>query len=79
MEEFKMTAKEDLKILLAKENASMTNAVLELAKSTGKNYNLKNFSAKLRIDSLRYSEFKQVVQNFGYTIELVKNEQRIIL
>lgn len=74
-----MTAKQDLKILLTKENATLTHAVEELAKSTGKNYKLKNISAKLRIDSLRYSEFKKIAQNFGYSIELVKQNERIIL
>ena len=74
-----MTAKQDLKILLTKENATLTYAVEELAKSTGKNYKLKNISAKLRIDSLRYSEFKQIAKNFGYSIELVKQNERIIL
>jgi predicted transcriptional regulator len=74
-----MSAKQDLKILLAKENATLTEAVNELRRVSGKNYNLKNFCAKLRIDSLRYSEFKQIAKNFGYDIELVKGDIRFKL
>ena len=74
-----MSAKSDLKILLANENATLTEAVNELKKLTGKNYNLKNICAKLRIDSLRYSEFKQIAGIFGYEIELVKENKRIRL
>lgn len=72
-----MTAKQDLKILLANENATLTEAVNSLQKLTGKNYNLKNFCAKLRIDSVRYTEFKQIANLFGYEIELVKKDKRI--
>ncbi len=74
-----MLAKRDLKILLANENATLTEAVNELKNLTGKNYNLKNFCAKLRIDSLRYTEFKQIAQIFGYEIELVKGNKRLKL
>ena len=74
-----MTAKRDLKILLANENATLTEAVNALKDLTGKNYNLKNLCAKLRIDSLRYTEFKLLANIFGYEIELVKNDKRIRL
>lgn len=74
-----MEAKKDLKILLANENVTLTEAVRELKDFTGKNYNLKNFCAKLRIDSLRYTEFKQIANIFGYEIELVKENKRIKL
>ena len=74
-----MSAKQDLKILLTKEDSTLTHAVSELAKLTGKDYKLKNISAKLRIDSLRYTEFKQIAKIFGYSVELVKDGERIIL
>lgn len=74
-----MSAKTDIKILLANENSTLTEAVKALKDESGKNYNLKNFSAKLRIDSVRYSEFKQIAKLYGYEIELVKAEKRIRL
>ena len=74
-----MTAKKDLKILLANENVTLTEAVNKLKELTGKNYNLKNFSAKLRIDSLRYTEFKQIANIYGYELELVKENKRFRL
>lgn len=74
-----MSAKTDIKILLANENSTLTEAVRALKDATGKNYNLKNFSAKIRIDSVRYSEFKQIAELYGYKIELVKANKRIRL
>lgn len=74
-----MSAKTDIKILLANENSTLTEAVKALKDESGKNYNLKNFSAKLRIDSVRYSEFKQIAKLYGYEIELVKADKRIRL
>jgi hypothetical protein len=67
-----MASKEDIKMLLAKENVTLIELARGLSAKTGQNYTLKGLSRKLAIDSLKYSEFKNIVEVLGYKIELVK-------
>ncbi len=69
-----MSSKEDIKILLAKENITLTELAKKLSVKTGKSYTLKGLSRKLAIDSLKYNEFKDIVEVLGYKLELTKDK-----
>jgi hypothetical protein len=70
-----MSSKEDVKVLLAKENITLTELAKELSNKLKKTYTLAGLSRKLAIDSLKYSEFKSIAEILGYRIELIKEKQ----
>jgi len=74
-----MTSKEDVKVILAKENMTLTELVKELTNYSNKNYTMPGLSRKLAINSLKYSEFKNIAEALGYKIVLVKNNNKIYL
>ena len=67
-----MTVKEDIKSLLAKESWTITKMAQEMSKKTGKCYNVKTLSQKLTNGTLRYEEFKIIINILGYEIKLVR-------
>jgi len=67
-----MTVKEDIKSLLAKESYTITDMAKELAQKTGKKYSVKTLSQKLTNGTLRYEEYKNIVNILGYEISLIK-------
>ena len=67
-----MSSKEAVKILLAKEDITLTELAEKLSKKSKKTYTLAGLSRKLSIDSLKYSEFENIAEALGYKIELVK-------
>ena len=67
-----MTVKEDIKSLLAKESCTITNMAEKLTRKTGKKYTVKTLSQKLTNGTLRYEEYKQIIEVLGYKISLVK-------
>ena len=67
-----MTAREDVKSILAKENMTITELAEKMSDETGKNYTVKGISQKLSRNTLRYDEFKLIVKILGYEINLKK-------
>lgn len=65
-----MTTKEDIKSLLAKESYTITKMAEELTKKTGKQYTIKTLSQKLTNNTLKYDEYKNIVEILGYKIKL---------
>ena len=53
-----MSAKEHIKILMAKENITMKELAVLLSKKSGKNISLSNLSAKLNKGYLRFEDAK---------------------
>lgn len=68
-----MAVREDIKSLLAKECCTMTQIAENLTEHTGKKYTVQTLSQKLVNNTLRYDEYKNIVEILGYTIHLVKN------
>lgn len=69
-----MGTREDIKSLLAKECYTLTEIAEKLTQKTGKKYTIKGLSQKLTNNTLRYEEFKLIVDLLGYSIELIKNK-----
>jgi hypothetical protein len=69
-----MSSKEDVKVLLAKENITLTELAKKLSIKLNKTYTLAGLSRKLAIDSLKYNEFKSIVEILGYRIDIVKDK-----
>lgn len=53
-----MSAKEHIKILMAKENITMKELAMLLSEKSGKNISLSNLSAKLNKGYLRFEDAK---------------------
>ena len=68
-----MSVKEDVKLLLAKEAMTMKRLAEKIKKKTGYPYNLKVISDKLARKTLKYEEFKVILEILGYDIEYKKN------
>ncbi len=69
-----MTVREDIKCLLARKSCTMTEIAEKMTLVSGKKYTLKTLSQKLANGTLRYDEFKIIVNILGYKIELVDKE-----
>ena len=69
-----MTVREDIKMLLAKENVTMTELAKDASKKWGKNFTVNSLSQKLLRDSMKYSEVKQLVETLGYKIIFQKED-----
>lgn len=67
-----MTVKEDIKSLLAKESCTITDMAEKLTAKTGKKYTVKTLSQKLTNGTLRYDEYKNIIDILGYEISLVR-------
>lgn len=67
-----MSVKEDVKYLLAKEAITMTQLAQKMKEKTGYPYNLKVISDKLARKTLKYEEFKVIIDILGYEIEYKK-------
>ena len=67
-----MSTREDIKSLLAKESYTITKIAEKLTEKTGKKYTVKTISQKLTNNTLRYDEYKNIVELLGYDIKLIK-------
>ena len=65
-----MTVKEDIKSLLAQESWTITKMAEEMSDKTGKKYSIKTLSQKLTNGTLRYDEYKTIIEILGYRIKL---------
>ena len=63
-----MALKDDLKALIIKSGWTMTQVVEELNKKYNRNTSVQNFSAKLKRESLKYTEVEEVLNIIGYSI-----------
>ncbi len=67
-----MGTREDIKVLLARENFTLTEVAKELSEKTGKVYSRPNLSQKLAKNTLRYEEAKLIGDILGYDLTFVK-------
>lgn len=67
-----MTVREDLKILLIKENITLTAVAKILSDELNKNISADNLSQKLRKGTLRYNDVKTIAEALGYEIRFEK-------
>lgn len=70
-----MSTREDIKSLLAKESYTITKIAEEMTARTGKKYTVKTLSQKLANNTLRYNEYKTIIEILGYSINLVKKPE----
>ncbi len=69
-----MTAKEFVKILLAKEGITLKELARLATENSNKKYTLDGLSHKMRLGTLRFEDFELFAKILGYSIELKKNE-----
>jgi hypothetical protein len=67
-----MSVREDIKILLAKENITLTELAKELSNLTNKTVTLDSLSQKLRRSTMKYDEVKLIAKSLGYKIKFEK-------
>ena len=67
-----MSVKEDIKILLLKENWTMTELAKELENKLGKPCSQSNLSHKLANKTLRYEEAKIIGDILGYDLTFIR-------
>ena len=67
-----MSVKEDVKYLLAKEAMTMKKLAELMKEKSGYPYNLKVISDKLARKTLKYEEFRLILEILDYDMELVK-------
>lgn len=57
---------------MAKDNWTITQMAEKMTEKTGRVYIVKTLSQKLTNATLRYDEYKTIVDILGYKIELIK-------
>ncbi len=67
-----MSVKEDVKFLLAKEAMTMKSLAEKMKEKSGYPYNLKVISDKLARRTLKYEEFRLILDILGYDIDYKK-------
>lgn len=67
-----MTAKEYVKILLAKEGITLKELARTATENSNKKFTLDGLSHKMRLGTLRFEEFELFAKILGYEIELKK-------
>ena len=74
MQEYEISIKDEIKILLANEGLTLTDLATILTRTSGKKYTVKTLSQKLCRNTLRYNEFKLITDTLGYKIEVIKKK-----
>lgn len=69
-----MALKEDLKAAIIKSGFTMTQVVDLLNIKYGRDTSVQNFSAKLKRESLKYTEVEEVLDIIGYSIVWEKDK-----
>ena len=67
-----MSVKEEVKFLLAKEAMTMKSLAEKMKEKSGYPYNLKVISDKLARKTLKYEEFRLILDILGYEINYRK-------
>ena len=70
----KITAREQIKLLLGTRNMTMTALADEITKKTGKKCTLTNLSARMRRGILSYNEVLTICEILNYEIEFKDKE-----
>jgi len=68
----KLSSKELIKLLLAKENITQKELVRQICEFTGENYTPDAFSHKLNRGTMSYDEAIMIADILGYELELKK-------
>ena len=68
-----MNVREQIKVLLAMENVTLTEIAQEMSEKTGKNYSMQNLSQKLSRKTLKYEEARLIAELLGYKIKFEKD------
>ena len=69
-----MSVKQDIKIILAKEDITLTELIDKLNKKYDRNDSIQNLSKKINKGTLRYNEAEEIAKILGYKIEWIKTE-----
>ena len=72
MKEIFMSVRNDVKVLLAESDRSITFLAAEMSKITGKNYSRSNISQKLLRGTLKYEEAKLIASILGYELKFIR-------
>lgn len=72
-----MSVREDLKILLVKEQMTLTELAREASTISGKNVTVHSLSQKLVNSSMKYDELKFLAGILGYRIKFEKVDNEI--
>ncbi|MDD3593829.1 MAG: hypothetical protein PHX18_04280 [Candidatus Gastranaerophilales bacterium] len=67
-----MSSREQLKIMLLKENLTIKELAPMLAEKTSRHYTAQSISSKLLRKTLRYDEFEDIAALLGYKIRVEK-------
>ncbi len=67
-----MSVREDIKILLARENITLTELAKEASIKWQKKFTVNSLSQKLARSSMKYDEVKELVEALGYQIKFEK-------
>lgn len=71
-----MGVREDIKILVIKENWTFKEVAKEMTEKTKKKYSGPNLSQKLIHGTLKYEEAKIIGEILGYDLEFVKRKKQ---
>lgn len=69
-----MGIKEELKSLIAKEAKTMTEIAAIIYQTENKRSAMNALSQKLRLNTIRYEEVRQIADILGYDIQFVKRK-----
>lgn len=72
-----MSASEDLKILLVREQTTITELAKLASKKSGKSYTIYGISQKLSRNSMKYDEVQFLAEVLGYRIKFEKIENEM--
>jgi len=67
-----MSVREDIKILLARENITLTELAKEASTKWQKKFTVNSLSQKLSRSSMKYDEVKELAEAIGYKIKFEK-------
>ncbi len=73
-----MTAREFVKILLAKECMTLKELARIATENSNKKYTLDGLSHKMRLGTLRFEDVELFAELLGYEIELKKVEKDLV-
>ncbi len=72
-----MTAREYVKILLAKEGITLKELARLATENSSKKFTLDGLSHKMRLGTLRFEDFELFAKILGYSIELKKTDENL--
>lgn len=67
-----MNTKEQIKHMLVNNDMTMTELCRRMSNKLGKTYTIHNITGKLKRDTIKYSEIKQIFDILGYEIAVRK-------